>query len=763
MNRPVRPSAFPVRQLLAPRAPAGRPVLRPVARAAHGLCGLLLTTGAALAQTPPTSPAGDGAAAAVPASADSATSAASAASAAALRPEATARLQALKVKARREAADDLPPAQAGGMAATGARLGLLGNQDVRDTPFAVTSYTAQLIEDQQARTVADVLQNDPSVRFTTSGGHTQENYRLRGFDVHNSDVAFNGQYGLAPLGSSTLEFVERVEVLRGPSAMFTGMAPSGGIGGVVNLVPKRAGDTPLARVRLSHETGSQLGTALDLGRRFGEDQAFGVRVNAAYSDGGTPLQGQDRTRRLLSAALDYRKAGLTASLDLYDSQQSFAGGTPAMYGFATANLPAVPDPSINVLKGAAGRFSNQGAVARAEYAFNAGLSAFASVGARRYTHQGFISGTHAHSVQADGSAQVRGVAQRAYDDSETAELGARLNLQTGPVRHALVVQASRLGLEAGSLVNVTAMQASNIYTPVTPTLPAMPTGDIPRTSQATLSSLALVDTMSLLQDRLSVTLGLREQQVKQLNYDERALTPALGVVVKPWGESISLYGNHVQGLSQGGTVSDVNATNHGHQFAPYKTTQQELGLKWQAGPMLHTASVFQIEVPTMMSTGPSSSPTYTDGAETRMRGLEWSSSGALTPVLHVVGGASWLHSALTATQGGVNQGKEAFGVPRWQGNLALQWATPVPGLQLQARGVATSSVYLNNANTWQLPGWGRLDLGASYDTRVAARKLVLRLNVDNVLDRHYWSGSFAETRATLAEGRVIRTSATMDF
>jgi iron complex outermembrane receptor protein len=41
--------------------------------------------------------------------------------------------------------------------------------------------------------------------------------------------------------------------------------------------------------------------------------------------------------------------------------------------------------------------------------------------------------------------------------------------------------------------------------------------------------------------------------------------------------------------------------------------------------------------------------------------------------------------------------------------------------------------------------------------------LTLRLNVDNVLDRHYWSGSFAEPRATLAAGRVVRTSASLDF
>ncbi len=80
-------------------------------------------------------------------------------------------LPTVQVSATLERAGDLPAAYAGGQVARGARLGLLGNQDVMDVPFNITSYTAQLIEDQGAKTVADVLNNDPSVRFTTSGSH----------------------------------------------------------------------------------------------------------------------------------------------------------------------------------------------------------------------------------------------------------------------------------------------------------------------------------------------------------------------------------------------------------------------------------------------------------------------------------------------------------------------------------------------------------------------------------------------------------------
>ena len=66
--------------------------------------------------------------------------------------------------------DNLPPPYAGGQVATGGQLGLLGNRDVMDTPFNQTSYTAKKAQDQQARTVRDVLINDPSVRISRPTG-----------------------------------------------------------------------------------------------------------------------------------------------------------------------------------------------------------------------------------------------------------------------------------------------------------------------------------------------------------------------------------------------------------------------------------------------------------------------------------------------------------------------------------------------------------------------------------------------------------------
>ena len=133
-------------------------------------------------------------------------------------------------------AKGLPAAYAGGQVARGGRLGLLGNVDMMDSPFNATNYTQAIIADQQAKSVADVVQNDPSVRVARGFGNYQELYVIRGFAVNSDDLAYNGLYGLLPRQFVASELLERVEVFRGANSFINGAAPGGGgIGGAINL------------------------------------------------------------------------------------------------------------------------------------------------------------------------------------------------------------------------------------------------------------------------------------------------------------------------------------------------------------------------------------------------------------------------------------------------------------------------------------------------------------------------------------------------
>jgi iron complex outermembrane receptor protein len=338
-----------------------------------------------------------------------------------------------------------------------------------------------------------------------------------------------------------------------------------------------------------------------------------------------------------------------------------------------------------------------------------------------------------------------------------------------------VLQASLLKLEDGSATGPASTFKSNIYDPITPVMPAVP-GSAPKTAENTLSSLALVDTMSFFDDKLLLTGGLRNQRVKTTNfdktgkttarYDEDAVTPAVAIVVKPWGPDVSLYANYVQGLSKGDSVTDTSASNYGQVFAPYKTKQQELGVKWNAGTFTNTLAFFQIDKPMLVTEGSTAKPTYADGGEKRVRGVEWNTFGELAAGVRVLGGVTYTQGTQVKTSYGRYDGNTAVGAPRWQANAGLEWDTPwVPGVTLSARVQATSSQYADAANKLQIPGWGQLDLGARYATQINGRDVVYRLNVNNVFDKHYYAGSFSDTTpiVTLGPARTVTASASISF
>ena len=192
-----------------------------------------------------------------------------------------------------------------------------------DTPFSSTSFTEKLARDQQARSVGDVLQNDPAVRLTKGFGNFQELYVIRGFPVYSDDMTYNGLYGVLPRQYVAAELLERVEVFRGATAFLNGAAPGGsGVGGAVNLVPKRAGDAPLNRLTAGWEGGDQIYAAADLSRRFGPDGDWGLRLNLASRAGEGGVEGESRDMKVVGLGLDHRgdRARFSADLGWQDNR-----------------------------------------------------------------------------------------------------------------------------------------------------------------------------------------------------------------------------------------------------------------------------------------------------------------------------------------------------------------------------------------------------------------------------------------------------------
>jgi hypothetical protein len=76
--------------------------------------------------------------------------------------------------------------------------GILGTRDALETPFSIDSYAAESIQNQQARGVGDVLQNDASVHVARGFGNFQESHFVRSFYLGSDDIAYDGLCVLLP-------------------------------------------------------------------------------------------------------------------------------------------------------------------------------------------------------------------------------------------------------------------------------------------------------------------------------------------------------------------------------------------------------------------------------------------------------------------------------------------------------------------------------------------------------------------------------------
>jgi iron complex outermembrane receptor protein len=124
--------------------------------------------------------------------------------------------------------------------------------------------------------------------------------------------------------------------------------------------------------------------------------------------------------------------------------------------------------------------------------------------------------------------------------------------------------------------------------------------------------------------------------------------------------------------------------------------------------------------------------------------------------------AAFTDAKLSRTQGGVNQGKDANGVPDRTFNFGLDWDTPwVPGLSLNGRVINTSAIWYDAANTLRMPSWTRVDIGARYATKLANKPVVFRANLENVADKAYWVTASGYT--TVGAPRTLMLSAQIDF
>ena len=686
-------------------------------------------------------------------------------------------------------AEGLMPEFAGGQVATGGKLGIFGNQANLDTPFNLTSYTNQYIQDRQAKSVGDVLKADPSVRVGRGFGNFQENYYIRGFNIGSDDTAYNGLYSILPRQYIPTELFERVEVLKGASSFINGAMPSsGGIGGAINLLPKRAGNEPLNRVTVGTDfNGAYISN--DISNRFGEDQQFGVRVNTAYHGGDTSVDNEEASLGLASIGLDYQGDRLRLSGDMgYVNNRLKATRPNVTLGAGITSIPEAVDGSSNFAQ--KWTYSNEEDVFgsyRAEYDLNDAVTAYAAYGFRHGEERNSLA-TMALTNSTTGAGTFNRFDNARVDMVNTGEVGVRAKVNTGSIEHNLVLSGSAFQqntrnayfLDSANKLN------TNIYNPTQydqplALNPAFKGNDInsPKlTTRTRLRSIAIGDNLKALDDKLIVMLGGRYQTIMQDtydydnkgrlgDYDESKFTPALGVTYKITPE-VSVYGNYIESLAKGlsNTSNGVTTT-----LKPFVGKQKEIGVKYENDQIGASVSIFDIE----KQRGIMQNGVFGDAGKYVHRGVELNTYGQLTDSFKVLGGLAYMSAKQKNTGNIAYDGNKEVGVPELQANLGADWKLPVvQDISVNAQVTYTGSTYASLDNKLKVDDWTVLDLGASYKTQLGKTPTTFNFKVNNVFDKDYWAsvGLYDNINSTsntnngyLAAGlpRTFSLSASFDF
>jgi outer membrane receptor protein involved in Fe transport len=173
-----------------------------------------------------------------------------------------------------------------GYYSTNAAEAMRMNLALEDIPMNVTIFNQQFLDDILARDTADVLEFDASITQTNEN----DQYMARGFGVNASFL--DGFRQISGLGPQSVNAVERVEIIKGPAAVFFGV---GGMGAVVNRISKRPLMRPQTNARILLGPDGSAGFRFDDTRPIpGSGNKFAYRINVVWEETdtyfGTPVK-----------------------------------------------------------------------------------------------------------------------------------------------------------------------------------------------------------------------------------------------------------------------------------------------------------------------------------------------------------------------------------------------------------------------------------------------------------------------------------------
>ena len=635
---------------------------------------------------------------------------------------------------------------------------------LREAPFSAINIDNATLRDLGAQRISDALRLDSSVTDSYNSPAYWDMLSVRGFMLDNR---YNYRREGLPINAETmipLDNKERIELFKGTSGIQAGTSAPGGLANYVVKRPPNSGEVGTRSLTFSYGNGNNSAIALDLGGRFGENNAVGYRVNAAYEDLNPYVRNAKGHRQLLALAMDWRiNANTRLEWEMESSSRQQMGVNAASITGNTLPSPVLGHTNFSKQSWSVpGVFDGLTGSMRLKHRLDNGWMWTTQLGAQRLKTDDRLS--YAYGCYAEGNYDrfcsdktfdlydYRSENERRINDALKTELTGQVKL--AGIQHDL----SFSWLRQRQIDKLSPMQAYN-WAGTGSLMGAGESTAAPEPTELNTNRQEYSTEISV-KDRVRVHpmadlwLGLRTSQIQrdsQRTDDSRATQDAR-TITTPWlafshklPYNTTGYVSYGQGVEAQVTPNRSRYTNAGVALPSAKSTQKELGFKGAQGEWLWNAALFDITRPVWGDQGAceeaNSCTRQLDGVANH-KGVELG-MGYRSKQWRLDTAATWLDAkrADAVIDPGQN-GQRPLNVPSLVVRAAAEYRwTQVPGLRTTVRLSHEGQRDLMEGGAMTLPAWTTADLAAHYSTKVSGKSTDWSLALENATNRAYWRES----------------------
>ncbi|WP_332018822.1 TonB-dependent siderophore receptor [Kaistella sp.] len=623
------------------------------------------------------------------------------------------------------------------------------NLTVMENSQPIAIVTHEVIEQQQAKQLGEVLQNVNGLYITSSRGNSQDSFGGRGFNFGNDNIFKNGarvNSGVFPEVSG----LERVEVLKGGNAMLYGNVSAGG---VVNLITKKPRFNFGGSVGLNAGSWNSYKPTVDFYGPISEKIAF--RVNGAYETAESFRDVVESQKYYFNPSFLFNigeKSQLIVEADYLKNEFTPDFGIGAIENNDKSYRLNTFLPR-NAFLGTDWQYQNT-EQATAGITFNHQFSEFWTLNTvasfQNYTKDYFSTERITWTYDNAGRLKWNRPVNRTYNEQNYTALQLNLNgeINTGKINHKILIGTDGdYGTADAYAYNLSqtaygtnGSTNGTIYLddPSTWASGAMPTATKrDRTRIPTQRFGIYAQDFISITEQFKVLAGLRWSYIENLETEkksfvtndvnntagtvDRAFSPKAGIVYMP-NDNLSLFATYTNSFSAN-TGRDI----YDNSLTPSIIDQFEVGMKknfWKNAVALNL-SLYQIENRNFYQMAEFNAQGQVNNDSTikefagkmRSRGVELDITGNPTPNLMIIAGASYNHAVYLDTPEGFGyvENQRLVRTPATTANASVFYTLPnyIKGLKLGA------SVYFVGD---RIAGWN--DTKETLDTRNGVSRLL---------------------------------------